>query len=70
MGLYSLFPFPRFCLRVQHLTRKGDIIEAGFWFRIPLLKGLLELEPVLVLGWVNAVKSALGKYQKSHTSTG
>jgi len=65
MGLYSLLPFPRLCMRVQHLTKKQNLAETSFWFRIPLLKGLVELEIVLVMGWISAVNAAAKKKQEA-----
>lgn len=60
-GVYAFFPFPKLCMRIQYLTPKKNLMETGFWFRIPILKGLVQLELTLVLGWIFAVRSAVKK---------
>jgi len=60
LGLFPMFPFPRLCMRVHHQgpRKKSVPMETGFWFRIPILKGLVQLEITLVMGWIRAVKQA------------
>jgi amino acid transporter len=65
MGLFSLLPLPRLCMRIQHLTKKDNLVETSFGFRIPLLKGLVELEITLVMGWITAVKTAVKRRQQA-----
>jgi hypothetical protein len=64
MGLFSLLPLPRLCMRIQHLTKKDNLLETSFGFRIPLLKGLVELEITLVMGWITAIKAAVKRKQQ------
>jgi hypothetical protein len=61
-GIYTWLPFPRMCMRIYHFGKKDMLIETTFLFRIPMLKGFVEFEPLLVGGWVGAVKSALKNY--------
>jgi hypothetical protein len=67
LGLFSMFPFPRLCMRVHYRgPRKRSVpMETGFWFRIPILKGLVQLEITLVLRWIRAVKQAARARQGS-----
>jgi uncharacterized membrane protein YsdA (DUF1294 family) len=67
MGLCSLFPFLRVCVRIYHLTRKANEAETSFWFRIPLFKGLFQFEITLVMGWIGAIKAAAKMKQKTTT---
>lgn len=65
MGSYPFYLFPRLCMRIQHFTRKQELAETSFWFRIPLLKGLVELEIVLVTLWIRAVNAAAKEKQQA-----
>ncbi len=60
-GLYSIFPFPRPCLRISYRSekKKKQIKAASFMFTIPLLKGFFQLEITTVLGWVWMIKKAM-----------
>jgi hypothetical protein len=66
VGIYGFVPIPKMCMRIDHLTRKDNFMTTGFWFRIPFLKGLVQLELTLVWGWVNAVNSAIKVNERSH----
>jgi hypothetical protein len=59
MGILGFLPFPKLCMRIDHMTRRDNFEVTGFWFRIPILKGLVQLEITLVWGWINAVNAAL-----------
>lgn len=61
MGVFTYIPLPKLCLRIQYLTPKRNQAETGFWFRIPILKGFVEIELQLVLGWIFSIKSAVKK---------
>ncbi|MBI2831930.1 MAG: hypothetical protein HYX79_06715 [Chloroflexi bacterium] len=65
MGVFSLIPIPKLCMRIQYQTARKKLVETGFWFRIPILKGLFQLEPPLVQGWINAVRAAVKKKQEA-----
>ena len=60
MGLYSLLPFTRPCLRIayQSKKKKGQIKTASFIFTIPLLRGFFQLEITTVGIWVRMIKRA------------
>jgi hypothetical protein len=40
-------------------------METGFWFRIPLYKGLTHVELGIILGWVRAIKAAVKANQEA-----
>lgn len=60
VGLYSLLPFPRPCLRIFYRSQKKKRVKStSFMFTIPLLKGFFQLEITTVLGWTWMIKRAL-----------
>jgi hypothetical protein len=68
MGLFSLIPMPRLCMRIHYLTKKDKPAETSFAFRIPLLKGLVELELTLIMAWISAVKAAVKAKQQARAT--
>ncbi len=58
MGLYSLLPLPRPCLRITY-QKKGEIKSASFMFTIPLLRGFFQLEITDIMVWVGKIKRAM-----------
>ncbi len=58
IGLYSLLPFPRPCLRIFCLG-KNEEEEFSFMFNIPLLKGIYQWEITTVWHWVSVINRAL-----------
>ena len=58
IGLYSLLPFPRPCLRIFCLGRNKEE-ELSFMFNIPLLKGIYQWEITTVWHWVSVINRAL-----------
>jgi hypothetical protein len=66
MEMYRIFPFPRLCMRIRYLIN-GNPIDIGFWFRIPYLMGLRQLEITQVMGWIYAVKNASEKEKPPFT---
>lgn len=72
VGLLSMLPFPRPCLRIKYIhtsKSKNELKEktATFMFTLPLLKKLLNPELGLVLGWVWVLKKTISR-RKSLTS--
>ena len=65
MGLYSLFPFPRPCLRISYRSKKKkkQIKTISFMFTIPLWKGWFQLEITTVKGWVETIRRAVMRKQ-------
>jgi hypothetical protein len=63
MGIFSFFPLPRICMRIRHFTKKQNLGETSFGFRIPLLRGFVEMELPLVMLWISAIKAAKEKQQ-------
>lgn len=61
VGLHSLLPLPRPCLRIFYRSqkKKGQIKTASFMFTIPLLKGFFQLEITTVWGWVWLIRRAM-----------
>ena len=61
VGLYSLLPLPRPCLRIfyQSQKKKRQIKTASFMFTIPLLKGFFQFELTTVWGWVWLLRRAM-----------
>ncbi|MDO8567646.1 MAG: hypothetical protein Q7R57_02900 [Dehalococcoidales bacterium] len=61
VGLYTLLPFPRPCLRVfwENPKKKGQIKSASFMFTIPLLRGLFQFEIMDVFAWVSRINTAV-----------
>lgn len=61
VGLFSLLPFPRPCLRIFYRSQKKKerVKTASFMFTIPLLKGFFQLEITTVLGWVWMIRRAM-----------
>ncbi len=58
-GLFSLLPFPRFCLRVSYISEKKKKIKTvSFMFTISVLRGFFQLEITTVLGWVWIIRRA------------
>ncbi len=58
VGLYSLLPLPRPCLRISY-QKKGEIKSASFMFTIPLLSGFFRFEITDVLSWVWRIRRAM-----------
>ena len=58
VGLYSLLPIPRPCLRIFYLGRDKEE-EFSFMFTIPLLKGIYQWEITTVWYWVSVINRAL-----------
>ncbi len=64
VGLYSLLPFPRPCLRIFYQgAKKNQIKTASFMFTIPLLRGLSQLEITDVLSWVWKIRRAVSHWR-------
>ena len=61
MGLYSLLPFPRPCLRISYQSqkKKRQINIASFMFTISLLRGFFQLEVITVWIWVKLIRKAM-----------
>ena len=60
IGLYSLLPLPRPCLRISYMSeKKRTISTASFMFTIPLLKGFFKFEITVVQGWIWMIKKVL-----------
>jgi len=60
MGLYSLLPFPRPCLRISYQSEKKKPTKtASFMFTIPLLRGFFQLEVTTVWGWVQMIRRVM-----------
>jgi len=64
LGLYSLLPFPRVCMRIYYKGAKKKIKTTSFLFRIPLLKGLVQFDITTTGGWIIAINKAV-KAKKS-----
>ena len=62
IGLYSLLPLPRPCLRIFYLGRNREE-ELSFMFTIPLLKGIYQWEITTVWHWVSVINRALRRWQ-------
>lgn len=71
VGLYSLFPFPRPCLRVFYGSgrKKGQMKTVSFMFTIPLLRGFFQFEITTVLGWVWSIRRVLRYRQETAAKT-
>ena len=65
VGLYSLLPFPRPCLRIFYRSekKKEQIKTASFMFTIPLLKGFSQFEITTILGWLRAIRKTARRSQ-------
>lgn len=63
VGLHSLLPLPRPCLRIFYRNEKKnkEIKATNFMFTIPLLKGFYQLEITTVLIWVQAIRRTVKK---------
>jgi hypothetical protein len=61
MGMASYFPFPRICMRLLYSPGKKSQADTNFLFRIPILKGIFQLEIVLVWSWIRDVRTALAR---------
>ncbi len=61
VGLYSILPFPRPCLRISYRSekKKKQIKTASFMFTIPLLKGFFQLEITTVWRWVQIIRRVM-----------
>lgn len=60
VGMFSLLPLPRPCLRISYRSeRKKNAKTASFMFYIPLLKGFYQLEITTVLVWVWLINKAV-----------
>ena len=61
VGLQSLLPFPRFCLRLSYRNpkKKRQIKATSFMFTIPLLRGFFQLELTTVWGWSSMIRRAM-----------
>jgi len=60
VGMFSLLPLPRPCLRISYRSeRKKTAKTASFMFYIPLLKGFYQLEITTVLVWVWLINKAV-----------
>lgn len=70
VGLYSLLPFPRPCLRISYKSgrRKQNINTVSFMFTIPLLKGFFQLEITTVHGWAMLINKAMKQTQPGDVS--
>jgi|GEM_PF-645061 len=67
-GLYSIFPFPRPCLRISYRSEKKRKIKAvSFMFTIPIWKGWFQLEITTIKAWGRIIKEAV-RYKQSTTS--
>ena len=65
VGLHSLLPLPRPCLRISY-QKKGEIKNASFTFTIPLLRGFFQFEILDVLLWVRKIRGAMKVGQDWH----
>lgn len=60
VGMFSLLPLPRPCLRISYKSEKKKTTKtASFMFYIPLLKGFYQLEITTVLVWVWLINKAV-----------
>ena len=61
VGLQSMLPFPRFCLRISYRNpkKKKQIKTTSFMFTIPLLRGFFQLEITTVWGWSSMIRRAM-----------
>ena len=65
MGLHSLLPLPRLCLRIFYLGRNKEE-ELSFIFNIPLIKGIYQWEIIMVWHWVTVINRALRHWQLTY----
>jgi hypothetical protein len=68
VGLLSVLPFPRPCLRINyiHTSKSKNETKAktlSFMFTMPILKRLFQPEITTILGWVWAIKRAKPRKQ-------
>lgn len=66
IGLHSLLPIPRPCLRIFFVSGKSQKRMLTFMFTIPLLKGIYQWEIATVWHWVNTINRALRRWQLTY----
>lgn len=61
VGLFTILPFPRPCLRIfwANPKKKDQIKSASFMFTIPLLRGLFQFEIMDAISWVLRINRAV-----------
>ncbi len=65
-GFYSLFPFPRLCLRIAYTSEKKKRLKnLAFMFTISIWRGWFQLELTVIRHWVKVIKRAAERKQSA-----